>query len=317
MPPRRINLIILAFWVYAAWELFAQDILPDLIVGPPPDMRTLTRVETRTETRWSILIEEDSDGPDHTPKERAVGQVRTLTVPQADGGVRLSSKAWIDTGEALRRTPFESVDNSRLEILAGCWVDQRGNLANFHVSLYESRMPSVNLMAIDGRLRGNEIRISTGGLIPYIGPRVFHYQPHSLVQTSFSPLDRLPGLHVGQRWEQRVVNPLTSKVMKCRSEVVGRETIMYDGNPVSTLVVLTKSGGITPSARTWVRPDGLVLRQEVPLMIRNLILQRLPYEPPSRAPQTLADEPENPSVPPLPFSPPTRIQDRRNRGESP
>ena len=30
--------------------------------------------------------------------------------------------------------------------------------------------------------------------------------------TSLGPLDRLPGLHVGQRWETRVVNPFTGQV---------------------------------------------------------------------------------------------------------
>ena len=35
----------------------------------------------------------------------------------------------------------------------------------------------------------------------------------------------------------------------------------------------------TVSARTWVRPDGLVLRQEVALPLLRLVLERLPDNP--------------------------------------
>ena len=38
------------------------------------------------------------------------------------------------------------------------------------------------------------------------------YEPRSVVQDVLGPLDRLPGLHVGQRWESQVVNPFTGQV---------------------------------------------------------------------------------------------------------
>ena len=37
----------------------------------------------------------------------------------------------------------------------------------------------------------------------------FPYEPRSVVQNQLGPLDRLPGLQVGQRWETRVVSPFT------------------------------------------------------------------------------------------------------------
>jgi hypothetical protein len=40
------------------------------------------------------------------------------------------------------------------------------------------------------------------------------------------------------------------------------------------LVVTTRVPPLT--ARTWVRADGLVLRQEVPLFFLKLVLERLP-----------------------------------------
>ncbi|HEU5115515.1 MAG TPA: hypothetical protein VFT74_02450, partial [Isosphaeraceae bacterium] len=243
MLPRWINLIILAFWVYAAWELFAHDILPDLVVGPPPDFRTIARAETEGVSSWSILLEDET-----TPGgQQSVGQVKTRSVPQSDGGWRLDSTAWFDSEAMLKRTPFEAIRGERFEVLGSCWIDSQGNLDTFRVSMHEARLSKIDLLMIEGKLRDDEIQIRTGGIIPYLGPRSFPYEPHSVVQTSFSPLDRLPGLHVGQKWEQQVVNPITRQAMKCRSEVVGRQTIMYEGNPTSTLVVLTRAEGPSPS----------------------------------------------------------------------
>ena len=45
-------------------------------------------------------------------------------------------------------------------------------------------------------------------------------------------------------------------------------------SPVTTLEVVTQMTPLT--ARTWVRPDGLVLRQEVPFPFVRLMLERLP-----------------------------------------
>ena len=63
----------------------------------------------------------------------------------------------------------------------------------------------------------------------------FDYEPRSVVQDVLGPLDRLPGLHVGQRWESRVINPFTGQVESVRVEVARRGLIHWDGNPVTTL----------------------------------------------------------------------------------
>jgi len=82
-------------------------------------------------------------------------------------------------------------------------------------------------------------------------------------------------LQVGQRWETRVVSPLTGRVETVRVEVRRRTVIHWDKSPVQTLEV---EHHVQPlSARTWVKADdGLVLRQEVPFPLVKLILERLP-----------------------------------------
>ena len=87
------------------------------------------------------------------------------------------------------------------------------------------------------------------------------------------PLDRLPGLHLGQRWDSRAVNPFTGQVEVVRVEVQRRDLIHWNGEPVSAFVVVHHAGPIT--ARTWVRSDGVILRQEVPFPLVRLVLERL------------------------------------------
>jgi hypothetical protein len=88
------------------------------------------------------------------------------------------------------------------------------------------------------------------------------------------PFDYLPGLQVGQRWESRVVNPLTGRIEPVRVAVERRTVIHWDNHPVTTLEVVQHMGLVV--ARTWVRTDGLVLRQEVPFPLVKLVLERQP-----------------------------------------
>ena len=100
-----------------------------------------------------------------------------------------------------------------------------------------------------------------------------------MVHDVLGPLDRLPGLHVGQRWETQVINPFTGQVDQVRVEVTRRGVIHWDGNPVTTFEVVQH---MTPlSMRTWVRLDGVILRQEVPFPFVRLVLERQPEADPS------------------------------------
>jgi hypothetical protein len=88
------------------------------------------------------------------------------------------------------------------------------------------------------------------------------------------PIDRLPGLHVGQRWESRVVNPFSGQVERVRVEVARRGLIHWEGNPVTTFEVVQHMGPLL--MRTWARTDGVILRHEVPFPFVRLVLERRP-----------------------------------------
>ncbi len=107
------------------------------------------------------------------------------------------------------------------------------------------------------------MEIVSRGPMPILNNKwTFKYEPRSVVSDVLGPLDRLPGLHVGQRWEMQVVNPFTGQVEQARAEVTRRTVIHWAGNPVSTYEVEQKMSSL--QMHTWVRTDGVILRQEVP-----------------------------------------------------
>jgi hypothetical protein len=189
-----------------------------------------------------------------------------------DGGHEMTSQVEFDAGGLLRGTPFSTRASIRLQMESRYHVDPTGNLQNFELRV-KSQEFSDELVEIKGQLKGKIMEIVSRGPVPILNQsRSFAYEPRSVVHDLLGPLDRLPGLHVGQRWETRIINPFSGQVESVRVEVTRRNLIHWDGNPVSTFEVVQH---VAPLAtRTWVRTDGVVLRQEVPFPFVRLVLER-------------------------------------------
>ena len=93
------------------------------------------------------------------------------------------------------------------------------------------------------------------------------------------PMDRLPGLHVGQRWESQGRQSVSGQVESVRVEVVRRGLIHWEGEPVTTFEVVHRTSPF--SMKTWVRTDGVILRQEIPFPFVRLVLERRSETEPS------------------------------------
>lgn len=275
MPHRIVCLAILVSWSVAASSLFVRDLLPDLIVGPPPDLRDVARAdETPGPIEWSILVNDESDTA--SGGLRSVGSAITESIHQLDGDVTFNSEAWFDSGELLKGTHLQEWGGERLEVISTLIVNNMGNLRMFR-SAVRVAGETKELLVLEGRLKEDMIHVNISGpLMLWDVNREFPYKARGMVQNTLGPLDRMPGLHPGQRWESQVVSPLTGRVEKVHVEVQKRKPMIHwDQDLVTTLEVVSKISGIT--ARTWVRADdGLVLRQEVPLLFVTLLLERQP-----------------------------------------
>jgi len=279
MPNRWVCVAILLFWTIAAGTLFTRDVLPNYLLGPPPDLRTISQAdEPSGPTRWSILASDE--GKPNTM--RSVGQITTETKRKRDGWVRMTSNAWLDSGELMRGLVFDNTQGDRIGILGACEIDVSGNLQNFRIGVRLDDRGGPEVLSLEGRLKKDTMEVTTRGFLNTT--QIIPYQPRAIVQSALSPLDRMPGLQVGQTWETSVVSPITGAIQSCRVKVEKTEHIIWGGKPVLTLKVVTKMMPI--SAATWVRPDGLVIRQEIPFSPRvRLLMERLPNEP------TKADSP--------------------------
>jgi hypothetical protein len=282
MPPRLVSVAILLYWVVAAWSLIRRDLLPDLRFARPPDLLSIARsVRGDRPSRWDVQVVDDPARPD---VRRSVGQAVTRSTHHPDGGVVLSSEVRFDPGGLLRGTAFATRAHVELELASTCEIDRTGNLQLFRASVRSGADPQ-EVLKVEGHLnsKGDILEVVTHGPLPIMNQtRAIAYQKRSLVQNAMEPFDSLPGLQVGQRWESRVVSPLTGRIETVKVEVARKTVIHWDNAPVAVLEVVQH---MTPlAARTWARTeDGLVLRQEVPFPFVKLVLERIPdrTRPPS------------------------------------
>lgn len=273
MPSRLLSLTILLFWVVAASSLIRRDILPEMGFVRPPDLRTIARAEDQAEpARWSVEVIDNPLAPEN---RRPVGLATTSSTRDPDGWVLLTSKVSFDAGGLLKGTAVSTKGDSQIEVDSSYRIDPSGNLQKLRV-VVKSASDSEPVMTIDGQLKNHEIELISRSKFKLLNDqkRVFPYEPRSLIQNSLGPFARLPGLQVGQRWETRMVSPMTGSVDSVQVEVARRSVIHWDRNPVTTFEVIHHMSPL--AARTWVRPDGLILRQEVPFPFVKLILERLP-----------------------------------------
>ena len=273
MPSRLACIGILLLWAVASVCLIRRDILPELLIGPPPNLRSIASADPADgPTRWSIMVADDKN----LQSLRPVGQAVTESKRLADGQLRLEGKVWFEAKGLLEGTPFASKDQARIEVDNVCDIDLSGNLKSFR-AVVRADGAETPLLTLNGEFKNRAIEVKAQGPIPPLNfTKQFPYEPKTMIQNVFGPIDRMPGLAVGQRWEARSISPLTGMIDVVKAEVVKKSEIYWDKSMVATLEVVQK---IPPafSARSWVRKsDGLVLRQEVPFPFVTLIIERLP-----------------------------------------
>jgi hypothetical protein len=269
MPSRLMSLLILVYWSIAAFCLLKWDVLPELSMGYPPDLRGIAFAsDSKRPVRWSILV---LDGTG-TESGRTVGEAVTTSKRQADGWFEMTNRVDFDAGNLLRGTMLGMRDSVPVQVKSRYLVDPSGNLQNFDLRVTAKDFGE-ELVHITGKLHQGKMEIVSRGPLPILNKSLsIKYEPRSVVSDILGPLDRLPGLHVGQRWDMEVVNPFSGQVEHVRVEVTRATMIHWAGNPEKTYEVEQKVSGFR--MRTWVRPDGVILRQEVPFPFVHLILER-------------------------------------------
>jgi hypothetical protein len=270
MPSRFISLVILVYWCIAAFCLLNWEILPELSLGYPPDLRAIAAAgDSSKPVIWNIKVVDDAGSAEGT---RSVGEAITASKRLPDGWFELTSQAVFEAGGLLRGTSLHANSNTRIDLSSTYRVDPSGNLRSFDIKLKLRNSPEF-LFTVTGRLKKGMMEVVAEGPMQFMNQKFsFPYEARSVVHDALGPLDRLPGLQLGQRWDTRVVNPISGKVERVRVEVQRRTLIHWNGEPVSAFEVVQHAGPIT--SKTWVRGDGVILRQEVPFPLLHLVLDR-------------------------------------------
>ena len=124
MPPRLVSVCILLYWSLAAIGLAHRDLLPELNVGGPPDLRTISAAgEDAGPARWNLMVIADASKPDG---RRSVGQATTEARRRPDGWVEMSSKVSFDSGRLLKGTPLANRTDDQVEFSSTYQVDPSG-----------------------------------------------------------------------------------------------------------------------------------------------------------------------------------------------
>ena len=172
--------------------------------------------------RWSIQVMDDPRIPEVAPDGRRSGDgvdAAARRLVRADQPGRSSTPAAAQ-GHAVR----EPGRACRLEVESRYLVDHSGNLQLVRPRGHVAAIRPKTLIHGQGQAQGQDDGDRLAGPGADSEPEdAFDYEPRSVVQDVLGPLDRLPGLHVGQRWESQVINPFTGQVESVRVEVARRD----------------------------------------------------------------------------------------------
>ncbi len=97
MPSRFVSLAILIYWSIAAFCLLTWDVIPELTVGYPPDLRAIALAgDSSKPVRWSVQVIDDPRSPDVRRHGRRSGHAVVAParrLVRADQSRRISTPA--------------------------------------------------------------------------------------------------------------------------------------------------------------------------------------------------------------------------------
>ncbi len=277
------NLAVVALWLTSMGWLVKEKVLPPLLLGDPPDYRTVVKARREEErVGWAM-----------TWNDRPLGWAITLTKPlphdltefrtrvhfdrlPIDDQIAKWSRSWLGTGDELKQEIHLDADNLAV-------FDPMYGLSRFESSVCFP--PSPPLLKVQGTIDGAKMHVVLryGELAQ---DRDFPAPNRQMLEDALSPQTRLPGLRQGQKWTVELYSPWSTVERPTEileATVEGRELLMIDARLVDAWLVVYRNdagsraaGDEQPRARLWVDADGTVWKQQVRLFDSMLTFTRLP-----------------------------------------
>jgi hypothetical protein len=289
MHSRWFNVAVVLLWLSTMSWLLIKKVLPAFWVGDPPDSRSILAAKA----------DESMVGWVMSWNGHPMGWALNKTYPLPQGLTQLHSRVHFerldDLADSLTKwlgsfgelgvqfqkdlRGLQPVFDSLLE------YDSLGRLSRFESAVRFLPSPDDPAFKVKGQIDGAKLTLTLRvGTVNY--PDIERTVPRSaMLDDAFSPQTCLPGLRVGQSWTVEIYSPL--RTANDPTEILyvavdARAPLVWRGRTVDTLLVVYRrdtghAGDRTakPVGRVWVRPDGVILRQEVAFFGFSMTLERL------------------------------------------
>ncbi len=283
MGSRWFNLAVVGLWLASMTWLVTDKILPSLLVGDPPNYRTILAArKSEPPVGWRLLF-----------NGQPIGWALSAAFPLPNELTEVRSRVHFDElpladftpgllGQLLGLTKFSRV---ALEVDTGSTllIDPLGRLSRFTSTVRLEDFDQV--IHMEGTVENGDLKVSLrAGEVTY--DETVGMPSDAILSDSLSPQTRLPGLRLGQKWTVPSVSPLSPSfkdaVEILHAAVEQTELIEWNGQKRNALVVVFRSDpgiglgtGKRPRGRLWVLPDGTVVRQEVSIFGSKMTFVRM------------------------------------------
>jgi len=276
------SVAVVLLWVATMSWLICKKVVPSLLMGEPPNYRTIVEAQQQDPLAgWSMAW-----------NDRRVGWALNTTVPLRNEMTEIRSLVHFDdlplqemTSSWLRSMllPDDGVPiRLQLEARSTLIFDPLKRLSQFESSLGFEGMDDV--VKVRGTIDGTELAVSVHtGDFNY--DNKLNLPRNALLSDALSPQTRLPGLREGQKWNLEVYSPLRPPNMPVeiiQAKVEGREPVVWGGRVQNAWLVVYRTdpgvgstGARSPRGKLWVHDDGTVLKQEVNLFNSRMTFERL------------------------------------------
>ncbi len=274
--------------------LVKEKVLPLFLLGDPPSQQTILAARRgEPPVGWRLQW-----------NRRDVGWAISSTTQLASGQTRIDNHAHFDdlpvdemapvwlrvifraVEPAGRSAGDDSVRRSRsiqADVASALLIDASNRLLEIKSSV--SFQPSGQTISMHGVVKGAKLKLTVRSFDVELKTQI-PLDTDALLSDALSPTTRLPNLYEGQTWTVNVLSPLKypnnpHEILLAKVEGLrhihhdGRATpawlVTYHDNPGEKLSTDTK-----PRAKLWVRTDGVVLKQEMPIFNSTMTFVRLP-----------------------------------------
>ncbi len=269
---------VVVFWLSSMTWLVTDRILPSFYGGQPPTMRSY---EDGKAVAWEVLW-----------KGKTVGEAASMRLSGVAGSTDLFNRVVLDEFPVMQLAPswiratVGNLGEMTFDVLTRVEFDPLGTFSSFNSRISLDAMPSI--LKMSGRIEESFLKLNVqSGDIRHT-TKIFLPNSEALSEALF-PTAKLPYMHVGRHWQEKVYSPFRSPsdpVELVQVEVKEIETIQHRGESLRVMRVEYRSvagSGIPEQARiqgiSWVEPkSGDVLRRDVFLGDSKLRFERLPKE---------------------------------------